>query len=73
MRILKLKQILFTSEVMVENDLFFEVVRHVVANAIGFVDALCDGLVARSELVESLHLFLEVVGLEEVVTFRVGH
>ena len=58
---------------MVEDDLFFEVVSHVVANAIGLVDALSDRLVTRGELVESLHLFLEVVGLEEVVTFRVGH
>ena len=51
MRILLLEQILFTSEVMVEDDLFFEVVSHVVANAIGFVDALCDGLVTCGELV----------------------
>ena len=50
---------------MVEDNLFLEVVRHVVANAIGFVDALSDCLVTRGELVESLHLFLEVVGLEK--------
>ena len=73
MRILKLEQILFTPEVMVENYLFFKVVRHVVANTVGFVYALCDCLVTRCELVESLHLFLEVVGLKEVVTFWVGH
>ena len=58
MRVLLLKQILLTPEVVVQNDLLLEVVHHLVADLVGFIDSLGDRSMSGGELVQGLHLLL---------------
>ena len=58
MRVLLLKYILFAPEVMVKNDLLLQVIRHLVSNLVGLINALRDRLVPRLKLVECSYLSL---------------
>ena len=60
MRVLLLKYILFAPEVMVKNDLLLQVIRHLVSNLVGLINALRDRLVPRLKLVECSYLSLQV-------------
>ena len=74
MLVVLLERILLAAEVIVENDLLFEVVAHLRANAIRLVDALSDRAVTRLELIECLDLLLQISRLKnELVRRRVLH
>ena len=71
-RILLLKQVLLAAEVMVENNLFLQVVHHLVSNFICLVDLVCDRFVTCRELIKCAHLLRQVLITEhELVLPRV--
>ena len=50
---------------VVENDLLLQILRDLIPNPVCFIDTLGDGLVPGRELVQGLHLLLEVLALKD--------
>ena len=74
MRVLLLKQVLFTSEMVVQDDLVFQVLCHLIADLVGLLDPLRDRAVPCCELIKSLHLMHKIFRLEnELVLLGVLH
>lgn len=74
MRVLLLKQVLFTSEMVVQDDLVFQVLRHLIADLVGLLNPLRDRAVPCCELIKSLHLMHKIFRLEnELVLLGVLH